>query len=84
MQSVGESFDQGALRREGGLGRGFLGGEFEGGGGMLETQEEGAGVFEILVCYMISLPLVGPVEQSLGEGERRNGDRITAEVLMRS
>lgn len=30
VQSVSESFDQGALSGEGGLGRGFLGGELEG------------------------------------------------------
>lgn len=79
MQSISELLDQGALRREGGLGRGFLGGEFEGGGGMFETQEEGAGVFEILGCYTISFP---PVRRD-GKGKRK-GERVTAEVLMRS
>ena len=49
VQSVCEAFDEGALRRERGLGRGFLGGEFEGGGGgVLEAEEQSAGVFEIL------------------------------------
>lgn len=47
VQSVCEAFDEGALRRERGLGRGFLGWEFEG-GGVLEAEEQSAGVFEIL------------------------------------
>ncbi len=55
MQPIREPFDQGALSREGRLGCGFLGGKFKGRGGMFETEEECAGVFEVLDCCSVSV-----------------------------
>ena len=81
VQSVRESFYQCALSREGGLGRGFLGGKFEGGGGMLQTEQECASVLEVLIYYTIS---PAPVGSGRGEKEGNKGGNITADVLMRS
>ena len=78
MQSVGESLDQDPLSGEGRLGRGFLGGEFEGCGRVLETEKERAGVFEILGCNTISFSCPS------GRAEEARKGEITADVLMRS
>lgn len=48
---------------------------------MLQTEEEGAGVLEILVCYSISFCCRSGRE---GKEKWKKGGKITADVLMRS